>query len=289
MTVRLIVAFNGNPANAIVTFDGATEAALIVQKLATATLTGGVVYPANTPFGAGNSLRNNPVTGAQVGDGSATLPNATAPLLACIGSADSYMQAYAWNKSTGVNASGDFIAYPDNGADAAGWSDFGMNSSTFAQAAYAISGPNEGYFFVSAPAGAAKTGNMVIATDSTGTANKIRIGTGGFNSTANIRCEISATGLAVIAAGAGLAVKEGTNCKQGTATLVAGVVTVSNTAVTANSRVFVQRQTDGGTVAASYSITRTAGVSLTITARDGAGAAQTLDTSTLAYQMFEPG
>jgi len=89
-------------------------------------------------------------------------------------------------------------------------------------------------------------------------------------------------------AGFGFRVAEGSNAKQGTAVLIAGVVTVANTSVTANSRIFLQRQTDGGTVGASYSITRTAGTSFTITAKDGAGADQTADTSTLAYEIFEP-
>jgi hypothetical protein len=90
-------------------------------------------------------------------------------------------------------------------------------------------------------------------------------------------------------ASGGLKVKEGSNAKQGIATLVAGVVAVANTSVTANSRIFLQRQTDGGTVAASYSITRTAGTSFTITAKDGTGANQTADTSVIAYEIFEPG
>ena len=107
--------------------------------------------------------------------------------------------------------------------------------------------------------------------------------------TTDFNAQIDARGLAVTAVGAGLLVKEGTNAKQGLASaLVAGVVTVANTSVTTTSRIFVQRQTDGGTVGASYSITRTAGTSFTITAKDGAGATQTLDTSTLAYQIFEP-
>lgn len=88
--------------------------------------------------------------------------------------------------------------------------------------------------------------------------------------------------------GKGLYVKEGSNAKQGIATLVAGTVTVANTSVTANSRIFLQRQTDGGTVGASYSITRSAGISFTVTAKDGAGATNTTDTSILAYQIFEP-
>lgn len=79
-----------------------------------------------------------------------------------------------------------------------------------------------------------------------------------------------------------------TRIKHGTATLVAGTVTVSDTSITANSRVFVNRFTDGGTVGASYSVARSAGASFTITAKDGVGVNQTLDTSVVAYEIVEP-
>lgn len=74
----------------------------------------------------------------------------------------------------------------------------------------------------------------------------------------------------------------------GRLTLVAGVATVADANVTANTNIILHRQIDGGTVAASYSVTRSAGVSFTVTAKDGAGANQTADTSTLAYEMIEP-
>ena len=84
-------------------------------------------------------------------------------------------------------------------------------------------------------------------------------------------------------AGAGLRVKEGTNCKQGTAVLVAGTVTVADTAVTASSRIFLTSQADGGTPGFLRVSARTAGASFTITSSSGT------DTSTVAYEIFEPG
>jgi len=90
-------------------------------------------------------------------------------------------------------------------------------------------------------------------------------------------------------AGGGISIKEGTNASAGiSSALSSGAVTISNTRVTANSRIFVQRQTDGGTVSASYSITRSAGTSFTITGKDGAGATNTADTSTIAWWIIEP-
>ena len=69
-------------------------------------------------------------------------------------------------------------------------------------------------------------------------------------------------------AGAGLAVKEGANAKQGTATLAAGTVVVSNTSVTANSRIMITGQSLGTvTVFSAYGVSaRTAGTSFTILA-----------------------
>ena len=86
-------------------------------------------------------------------------------------------------------------------------------------------------------------------------------------------------------AGDGLRVKEGSNAKQGTATLAAGTVVVSNTSVTASSRIFLTIQSLG-TVASPKAIAvtaRSAGTSFTITSADAT------DTSVVAYEIFEPG
>lgn len=84
--------------------------------------------------------------------------------------------------------------------------------------------------------------------------------------------------------GMGLQIKEGTNAKMGVATLAAGTVTVSNTAVTANSRIFLNAQSLG-TVSAPSALcisARTAGTSFTILA------SQNTDTSVIAWQIVEP-
>ena len=93
---------------------------------------------------------------------------------------------------------------------------------------------------------------------------------------------VSQGSFAVIVAGQGLQVKEGSNAKQGTAVLTAGSVVVSNTAVTANSRILLTSQVDGGTPGFLRVSTRTASTSFTITSSSGT------DTSTVAYQIFEP-
>jgi hypothetical protein len=76
--------------------------------------------------------------------------------------------------------------------------------------------------------------------------------------------------------------------RHGTATLVTGTKTVSDTNVTANTRILVTRNGDGGTIGCSYSITRSAGSSFTITSKDKDGATQAADTSVMAYELIEP-
>jgi hypothetical protein len=97
--------------------------------------------------------------------------------------------------------------------------------------------------------------------------------------------ELDITGgdLVVQTAGFGLEVAEGANAKQGTAVLVAGTVTVANTSVTANSRILLTSQVDGGTPGFLRVSARVAATSFTITSSNVA------DTSTAAFEIFEPG
>ena len=85
-------------------------------------------------------------------------------------------------------------------------------------------------------------------------------------------------------AGNGIYIKEGSNATMGTATLVAGTVTVSTTKVTASSRILLTIQSLG-TVAVPTTVgitARTAGTSFTITS------ANAVDTSVIAWMIFEP-
>lgn len=83
-------------------------------------------------------------------------------------------------------------------------------------------------------------------------------------------------------AGGGLNIREGTNARMGTATLVAGTATVNTTKVTANSRIFLDNQALGGTAGFLRVSARTAGTSFTITSSSGT------DTSTVAWMIVEP-
>ncbi len=82
-------------------------------------------------------------------------------------------------------------------------------------------------------------------------------------------------------AGTGLQVKEGSNAKQGTATLSGGTVTVSDTSVTANSRIYLTAQ-DNNTTGSLRVSTRMAGSSFTITSNNAG------DNGVVAYEIVEP-
>lgn len=85
-------------------------------------------------------------------------------------------------------------------------------------------------------------------------------------------------------AGDGYRTREGSNAKQGVATLAAGTVTVANSSVTSTSRIFLTAQSLGTiAVPAAHAVTaRTAGTSFTITS------SAVTDTSVIAYEIFEP-
>jgi predicted acyltransferase (DUF342 family) len=82
-------------------------------------------------------------------------------------------------------------------------------------------------------------------------------------------------------AGKTVKIKSGSNAKAGTFTLVAGTVTVANTAVTANSVILPTVKTSGGTRAGLPDIVPTAGVGFTATSTSA------LDTSTYNYVILE--
>lgn len=125
--------------------------------------------------------------------------------------------------------------------------------------------------------GSLRLGTGAVATDTI-------LQRGGIN-TARIQSNLQLLGgqLDVLTIGKGLAIAEGSNAKQGTAVLVAGTVTVANTSVTANSRIFLTGQLLGGTAGGLNVTSRVAGTSFTVTSTNAA------DTSTFAYEIIEPG
>ena len=79
-----------------------------------------------------------------------------------------------------------------------------------------------------------------------------------------------------------LSLKDGANKRMGQAVLVAGMVAVSNTTVTANTRIFLSHANTSGTLGHLYISARSAGVSFTITSSSNT------DTSTVNWLLIEP-
>ena len=108
-----------------------------------------------------------------------SLNNPTAVIKA---SGSNYVQTSLVNATS--TGSSDYIAYGDNYPGYAtadhGWVDMGFTGSGFNDSNFTITGKNDGYVFASAVSGTGLTGNLVLATDSTGTTNDIVLGTGGF-------------------------------------------------------------------------------------------------------------
>lgn len=130
-----------------------------------------------------------------IGSGAA-LAGATNPILAASGASSGYVQGYIINNTNGASSSADLVAYPSNGTDSHGWVDMGITSLSYADATYTVTGPNEAYVFGSAPSGAGVTGNMVYATDSTGSANAHQFYVGGFTQAKGAwKAQIDTTGL----------------------------------------------------------------------------------------------
>lgn len=124
----------------------------------------------------------------------AALGGATNPILATTGDANNYIQNYIINYGNGAYSSSDFVAYPLNGTDVAGWIDMGITGPAYNQDIYSVTGGNEGYVFMSAPDNTT-SGNLVFATDSTGLYNAMQFYTGGFNQTkANVSMTLSNAG-----------------------------------------------------------------------------------------------
>jgi hypothetical protein len=162
------------------------------------TLTAGYI-----PYGNGTSPYSNSVNFSYNGStlrvgNQALLGGATNPIVGATGSANSFIQSYIYNASNSVNSSADFVAYPNNGSDSSGFVDVGITSQTYADALYSVTGPNESYVFASGASGAGNTGNLVYATDSTGTANSHQWYVGGFNQAkGSWKMQLSSTAMTV--------------------------------------------------------------------------------------------
>lgn len=109
----------------------------------------------------------------------ALLGGTTNPVAGFTGGTNNYIQTYIYNATNGASSSSDFVAYGYSSTDAHGWADLGYTSLAYADSTYTCTGPGEAYLFGSG-LNSSYTGNLVYATDSTGSANAHQWYVGGF-------------------------------------------------------------------------------------------------------------
>jgi cytoskeletal protein CcmA (bactofilin family) len=118
-----------------------------------------------------------------IGPGASTFAaTLTNPTIVAVTDHDDYAQIAHQNISAAANASTDIIMYTNNGTDAAGYIDMGITSSAFSDPDFTITGPGDGYIFVTGSSGNSDRGNLVLATGNSGTQNKIVFAAGGLAS-----------------------------------------------------------------------------------------------------------
>lgn len=124
--------------------------------------------------------------------------------------------------------------------------------------------------------GAAPTGNWVLSSN---------INSAGYNACMTVSSTGTVTipgNFATSAIGSGLQIKTGTNSRIGTGTLSGGTLTVANTSVTANTRVFLTDTTSGAlTNVGTMTVVTTAGTGFVVTSSN------VLDTSTFNWLLVE--
>lgn len=137
-----------------------------------------------------------------------------------------------------------------------------------------------GFRFYTAPSGTA--GNAITETERLTILQGGNVGIG--DASPDEKLTVASGNICVATAGYGITIKEGSNARMGISTLVGGTVTVSTTAVTANSRIVLTGQNLGTiTVPVGYAVSaRNAGADFTILS------ANALDTSDVMWQIFEP-
>ena len=209
-----------------------------------------IPYGQNTnPYASSANFTYDGTT-LKVGSGS-LIGGTSNPVVAITGVANNFLQSYVYNASTGTLASSDFILYANGSSTAAGFGNFGFNGATFADTNYTVTGPSETYFFASAPSGSGATGNMVFATDSTGSANAYQWYVGGFAQAKGAwKMQLDSSGLQLASA---LPVTSG-----GTGTTTPSLVAGSNVTITGtwpNQTISSTAQGGGGGTVTSVAAT----------------------------------
>jgi len=147
------------------------------------TTTGAIVVPTGGISVAGNAYVGKSL---YVGGTAAFNENLTNPMFVATRNGSAYAQAAIFN--TNPAASSDWLAYPSDypgQSNDHGWVDLGFTGTSFNDSNYSITRAQDGYVFASG-ANASVGGNLVLATDYTGSYNDIVFGVGSFLNTSEV-------------------------------------------------------------------------------------------------------
>lgn len=185
------------------------------------------------------------------------------------------------NDSVKMDSAANYCLLCDNtqlnqGSSATGWfatvTNFGMGIKNGPNYRFTYSANSFGWQTYAAGTAPSYFNGDVTIGSNTDNGSKLHV-TGNSQFSGNVTIDLGGT----------LKITEGTNGNAGAVTLVAGVGTISNTNVTANTRVYPVVKTSAGTLGVHYNYTVTAGVGVTITSISAPGVTQTGDVSTITY------
>ena len=168
----------GNISGAKVTEVKSTGLIISATTETTSTTTGALQVAGGASIAGNAYIANNLYIGS-----TSFSKSLTTPTIIAVDNGSTYAQLAMIN--TAGTGSSDFAAYADNGADAGGWVDLGVAGSTFNDANYTITKPQDGYV-ITRPTSNTYGGNLIIATSEAGSYNDIVFGVGSFSSTAEV-------------------------------------------------------------------------------------------------------
>ena len=109
-----------------------------------------------------------------------TTDSYTNPIAVFSTAASDYAQVAIKNTTNAPDSSTDLIIYASNGNDSSGWIDMGITAPSFSDPSFTITGPNDGYIFMEAPAVFTESVTVKSLTDNVATltigANDFRVG-----------------------------------------------------------------------------------------------------------------
>lgn len=163
-----------------------------------------------------------------------------------------------------------------NGTDTTAWASFQFDLGGTGLAGLALGAGGSSTRDLFLYRSAANTLNVATAAgNSSGTLNAGIINGGG-------NLTITSGDISIATAGKGIKIKSGSNARIGTGTLTAGTVTIANTSVTANTRVFLTDTSSSTTNVGSLTVSAiSAGTSFTVTST------LALDVSTFNWMLVE--